>query len=277
MRYHEGSVPFYTFDSLDAFSELVHAVFTRHGGVSEGHLSSLNLGHTVGDDADRVEENHRRVAAVLGVRAGDFVSPHQVHGRRVVRVGSEHRGTVIPEADGLITDEPGVPLLLRFADCTPLLVYDPTHRAIGLGHAGWRGTVLRMAEGLVEAMVQEFGGVPAEMVGAVGPAIGPCCYQVGPDVVASVEESLGPGFLSRREPDGHAHFDLWEANRSQLLDAGVGSVEVAGVCTSCHRDEFFSHRGDGGRTGRFGVAMMLKAPLDAAEGRLAKSVGQEER
>ncbi len=258
MIYHAGEVPFYTFGLLDGFPELAHAVFTRRGGVSEGHLASLNLGHTVGDDPERVEENHHRAAAALGVRREDFVSPHQVHGSRVVRVSRSDRSTVIPEADGLITDDPGVPLLLRFADCTPILVYDPAHRAVGLGHAGWRGTVLRIAENLVWEMVREFGSVPAEMVGAVGPSIGPCCYQVGPEVVASVEESLGPEFLSRREPDGHAHFDLWEANRRQLLDAGVGKVEVAAVCTSCHMDEFFSHRGSGGRTGRFGAVMMVR-------------------
>ena len=255
---HAGAVPFYTFALLDGFPKLAHAVLTRHGGVSEGHLASLNLGHTVGDDPERVEENHRRVAATLGVRREDFVSPHQVHGRRVVRVGRTDRGTVIPETDGLITDEPDVPLLLRFADCTPILLYDPTHEAIGLGHAGWRGTVLRMAENLVQEMVREFGSAPAEMVGAVGPSIGPCCYQVGPEVAAAVEENLGPGLLSRREPDGHAHFDLWEANRRQLLEAGVGRVEVAAMCTSCHKEEFFSHRGSGGRTGRFGVVMMTR-------------------
>ena len=257
MVYHESSTPFYTFASLDRFPGLLHAVSTRRGGVSKGYLASLNLGHSVGDDLESVEENLRRLAATLGVRREDFVSPHQVHGRRIVRVGLGDRGAIIPNADGLITDEPNVPLLLRFADCTPVLVYDPAHRAIGLGHAGWKGTVSMLARALVAAMEREFGSNPAEMAGAVGPAIGPCCYQVGPEVVAVVEENLGPEFLSRRTADGHANFDLWEANRCQLLDAGLRSVEVAGICTSCHRDMFFSHRGDGGHTGRFGVVMMV--------------------
>ncbi len=252
------SVPYYVFQSLDSYPELLHAVTTRRGGVSAGHFASLNLGHTVGDAPEAVEENHRRLAEELGIPKDFFVSPRQVHGNHVAIVTKASRGSVVPDTDALITNHRMVPLLLRFADCTPILVYDPRRHAIGLGHAGWRGTVARMAEALVRAMSEAFGSDPADMIAAVGPAIGPCCYEVGPEVVSRVEQELGPEFLSNRKADGHAYFDLWAANERQLRDAGVGKVEVAGVCTACHRDEFFSHRGDHGRTGRFGVVMMLR-------------------
>ena len=115
-----------------------------------------------------------------------------------------------------------------------------------------------MGRALVRAMVDSFGSEPKDLVTAIGPAIGPCCYEVGPEVVAEVEEKLGTEFLSGRTEDGHAYFDLWSANERQLRETGIGNVEVARVCTSCNRDEFFSHRGHHGRTGRFGVVMMLR-------------------
>ncbi len=251
-------VPYYVFESLDAYSDLLHAVTTRLGGVSKGHFSSLNLGHTVGDDPDAVEENHRRLAEELGVSMRSFVSPRQVHGKNVAFVGESERGAVVPDSDALITDEPGVALLLRFADCTPILVYDPVRHAIGLGHAGWRGTVGGIGSALVRSMVETFGSDPTDMIAAIGPAIGPCCYEVGPEVVREVETHLGAEFLSAKDENGHARFDLWAANRSQLEESGIRKVEVAGICTSCHKDEFFSHRGDHGKTGRFGVVMMLR-------------------
>lgn len=273
-------LPLVRFESLAAFDGLVHAVSTRHGGVSRGHCASLNLGRTVGDDVANVEANHRLLAEALGVRREHFTTTWQVHGRHVLHATTHERGTMIGQADGIITDQPGVPLTQRYADCTPILVYDPVRHAIGLAHAGWRGTVAGMASALVEAMAGRYGSDPANLTAVVGPAIGPCCYEVGDEVVdavrlafpdsapvlrlpagplAGAEPEYGAGAADqhRNEHQARLHFDLWEANRLQLAEAGVRKIEMAGLCTSCRRDLFFSHRGDRGRTGRFGAVMML--------------------
>ncbi len=259
MNYHPHPLPHYTFASLDAFPRLRHAVFTRHGGVSPPPWDSLNLGWSVGDDPARVEENYRRVARFLGVEREDLTTTWQVHGNRILVADEDHRGGSLGKADGLITRTRGIPLLQRYADCTPILVYDPIHHAVGIGHAGWRGVVARTAEALVRAMTQTFGSQPSEMVAGVGPAIGPCCYEVGPEVLTAIRDSQrdADALIHPSHRPGHGYLDLWEANARQLLDAGVKQVEVASLCTSCHRDQFFSHRGDHGRSGRFAAVVML--------------------
>ena len=276
-----NDVPLVRFDSLSAFDGLIHAVSTRQGGVSSGYLSSLNLGKTVGDDPENVEINHRRLAEALGVRRDHFTTTWQVHSQRVLEATKEHRGTLIDQADGIITNQVDLPLTQRFGDCTPILIYDPFHHAVGLAHAGWRGTVAGMAGSLVQAMVTHYGSDPEKLAAVVGPAIGPCCYEVGDEVVDAVRQAfpdtapvLRASWHSSSEDqsgveagkhnsgaNGHAsrlHFNLWEANRWQLAQAGVRQIEVACVCTSCRRDLYFSHRGDHGRTGRFGAVVMLK-------------------
>jgi len=174
-------------------------------------------------------------------------------------------GGMLDKADGIITDTPGLPLTQRYADCTPLIVYDPRRHAAGLGHAGWRGTVAGMAAALVQAMTASFGSDPGELVAVVGPAIGPCCYEVGPEVVDAARAAFPATDTLLTKPANGAngaaqpHFDLWAANRWQLQQAGVGQIEVAGICTRCQRGTFFSHRGDGPVTGRFGAVVMLRA------------------
>jgi hypothetical protein len=243
---------------------LVHAVSTRQGGVSTGSYASLNLSTSTGDSRENVDANHRRLAEALGVQRERFTTTWQVHGTHVVRATAENVGGMLDKADGIITDTPNLPLAQRYADCTPLLVYDPRRHAVGLGHAGWRGTVASMATALVQAMTASFGSDPADLIAVVGPAIGPCCYEVGPEVVEAVRMSVpATGAILGRPTNGggaagNPHFDLWAANRWQLAQAGVGQIDVAGICTRCQRATFFSHRGDGARTGRFGAVVMLK-------------------
>ncbi len=260
MHYHDLPTPYYTFPALDAFPDLVHAVFTRRGGVSPAPWDSLNLGWVVGDNKARVEENYHRVAAAAGPKREALTTTWQVHGSRILLADAKHRGGSLGKADGLITNTPGVPLLQRYADCTPILLYDPEHRAAGIAHAGWQGVVNRTAEAAVRAMTEAFGSDPARMVGAVGPAIGPCCYEVGPEVAAAIRGSQqDPETLLRpSQRQGRVYLDLWQANARQLQDAGVGSIEVAALCTACHTDIFFSHRGDKGKSGRFGAVIMLR-------------------
>ena len=233
--------------------------------MSSGPYASLNLSTSTGDSRENVDANHRRLAAALGVPRERMTTTWQVHSTRVVRATAETVGGMLDKADGIISDTPDLPLTQRYADCTPLLLYDPQRHAIGLAHAGWRGTVAGMATALVQAMTAAFGSDPANLLAVVGPAIGPCCYEVGPEVVEAVRTAFpAADALLARPANGasasaNPHFDLWAANRWQLEQAGVGQVEVAGVCTRCQRATFFSHRGDGAQTGRFGAVVMLRA------------------
>ncbi|HSJ54347.1 MAG TPA: peptidoglycan editing factor PgeF [Anaerolineae bacterium] len=256
-----------------AFAGIEHAVFTRLGGVSRGPLASLNVGRSVGDDPAAVDENLRRVYAHLGLAAGQVVTPWQVHGNRVVAVSGHDGGQVVPNADGLVTATPGLALLLRFADCQPILLYDPEHHALGLVHAGWRGVAQGTAIRAVEAMQASFGTRPGALVAGLGPAIGPCCYVVGDEVAAAMGYALPdwrrvmqPLPASEAESNAQAdgseggtawRFDLPAANAQQLTAAGVANIEQADLCTATHSDEFYSHRASNGQTGRFAVVAFL--------------------
>ncbi|RPI55682.1 MAG: laccase domain-containing protein, partial [Chloroflexi bacterium] len=175
----------YQFDH-PAFAGIEHAVFTRLGGVSRGALASLNVGRSVGDDPAAVSENLRRIYAHLGLAAGQVVTPWQVHSNRIAVVSGHDAEQIVPNTDGLVTATPGLALLLRFADCQPILLYDPEHHALGLVHAGWRGVAQGVAIRAVEAMQASFGTRPRALIAGLGPAIGPCCYVVGDEVAAAM-------------------------------------------------------------------------------------------
>jgi len=257
IREHMDGIQIYRFEGLSGTEGLVHAVLTRIGGVSQGPYATLNLGHTVGDDLSAVEENHRQALGVLGLDPRQVVSPCQVHGARVGVVGRAHLGTVQPSTDALVTAIPSVPLLMRFGDCAPILFFDPVRRVVGMAHAGWRGVVAGVVEATVRTMTVRLGCDPADLWAGIGPTIGPCCYEVGPEVVAAVETACPPGAGVVHTVNGQTHLDLPAAVRAQLCAAGVGQIEDAGLCTACRVDEFFSHRAEHGRTGRFGVVMGL--------------------
>jgi YfiH family protein len=219
----------------------------RRGGVSLPPFSTLNLSYRVRDLPRAVEENRRRAARPGGTRP--VVWGRLVHGAAVAYV--DHRTGVAPVADALITDDPGVVLAITAADCLPVFVGDPESGWLGLAHAGWRGTVRQVAQALVSALTGR-GVAPDNLYAAVGVGIGPCCYEVGADVVdtvAAIPEAVQ--FIEQR--DGRSYLDLWGWNEAQLIVAGVSPhrVTVAGVCTACRLDRFFSHRRER-RTGRMG-------------------------
>jgi YfiH family protein len=250
-------LPTYQFEGL-AFEGVIHAVFTRLGGVSQGPFATLNVGRTVGDDETAVAENHARIYAHLGLSTDRVATTHQVHSNRVAVVTAGDAGRVFPGTDGLVTDLPGIALLLRFADCQPILLYDPVHHALGLVHAGWRGTAQGIARRAVEMMQEAFGSQPQALVAGLGPAIGPCCYTVGQEVASAMGYAL-PDWRQVMQPqEDQWRFDLPAANAQQLAATGVRTIEQAHLCTACHKDEFFSHRGDKGQTGRFAVVAYLK-------------------
>lgn len=267
MQVHNtGSIQFLTFDALSRFQGVTCAVTTRTGGVSEGIFESLNLGMRCGDDPGAVVENRAQLSLVTGAFPDLLTFGRQVHGSGVAVVDGDAIGSgaadadgAIPDTDAMVTDIPDVPLVVLVADCCAVSLYDPVRNAIGLAHAGWRGTVEGIAAATVDKLHTAFGCNPADLVAGIGPAIGPCCYEVGDEVVDRLRE-LYPAFADRvvSAPAGR-HFDLWETNRLMLIAAGVRAdrIEKAGMCTSCRTDLFYSHRAERGRTGRFGCLIML--------------------
>jgi YfiH family protein len=217
----------------------VVAFTTRIGGVSDGPYASLNLGRKSGDDVDRVDENRRIVCDAVGAEVEKLALNLQVHGDRVLRASPGQRDT---PADGLWTDEPGVPLLAMSADCLPIaLARTEGTPAVAVLHAGWKG----LLAGIVAAGVDALGG--GARTAAIGPAIGPCCYEVGEEVAAPYRERFGDDVVHGR------NLDLWTSAERALTAAGVTDTVRFDRCTSCEEEWFFSHRRDRGVTGRQGV------------------------
>lgn len=244
----------------EAWSELRHGIFTRHGGVSQSHWNSLNLGASIGDDPEAVRENHRRIYRALDVNPERAVSCWLVHSATVKVIDDESKlNGNLEQADAIITNQPDTPLVMRYADCVPLLLYDPVKRAIGLAHAGWRGTVKGMAAATVRALESAFGSRPEDLQALIGPAISQRNYQVGDEVVAQANAYFGDGaaVVARDPADGSAFLDLWRANRLDLERQGVRNIEVLNICTFDNKDNFYSHRAENGKTGRFGVVISL--------------------
>jgi YfiH family protein len=250
---------YYQFEQWADGGRLTHGVFTRLGGVSSTPWTSLNLGGTVGDAPEAVRENHQRVYDCLGLDAARACTVWQVHSADTVLVhGRVPHRRWLARADGMVTDRPGLPLTMRFADCTPIVLYDPVKHVAGIAHAGWRGTVLGAGVSALHAMRAAFGTRPQDVQAGIGPSIGPDRYQVGEEVVEAIRQAFGQlDGLIRRADDGSAYLDLWATNRLALERGGVTLIEVAGICTASRTDEFFSHRAEHGQTGRFGVVIAL--------------------
>lgn len=256
---HEGLPPYYVFDGLDPHDVAVHGLFTRHGGVSTEPFASLNVSSSIGDDLGAVNTNRGRVLAALGRPRESLVLAGLVHGTAVARVDAatvgvplDGGGRYIPDVDALVTDDPAVTLVITAADCAQVLVVDAHRRAVGLAHAGWRGTAAGVLAATVEALRAHYGSDPADLRAAIGPCLGPCCARFT-DPRRELPPWCAP-FIH-----GH-HVDLWAMNAHQLIEAGLPAeaVSVARVCTVCRRDLFYSHRGDRGRTGRFAATIGLR-------------------
>lgn len=241
-----------------------HCFTTRLGGVSQGHLAALNLGHRRGDRPGNVMENYRILGRAMGFSVRDVVFTKQIHTDRVERVGQAQRGqglmVPVPSGrDGLITDEANVTLTVFGADCTPILLYDPVRRAVGACHAGWRGTALGIAAKTVQAMQREFGCAPGDMRAAIGPCIGVCCFQTDGDVPQAMRQALGASAEPAIHPVGPKYqVDLKLLNRIWLEQAGVRQVEVSPDCTACQPLRYWSHRVSGGLRGS--QAALIRLP-----------------
>ena len=274
MEYQEKKgVGYLEFPAFYQFNWVRQAFSTRKGGVSEGEFSTMNLSFGRGDDDETVRENYRRLCAAVGFEPESLTASAQDHHTVVRRVGKEERGVGIwrpkdqQSVDGLCTNEPGVTLVTYYADCVPLYFIDPEHRAIGLAHAGWRGTVAQMGKVMTQRMHEEFGSRPEAMFAAVGPSIGVCCYEVDEPVAKEflALTHLHPEAFVFPLEGGKYQLDLWECNRQVLLHAGIpeSHISVAGVCTQCHSDLLFSHRATGGKRG--GLAAFLEIKEERGE------------
>ena len=272
------SLGYYQFESLEE-QGLQHGVFTRLGGVSHGIYSSLNLSRSTGDTLEPVRENRRRMFEALGMRPEQSLTSWLVHSNTVRVVSEADLGQDDAHADAMITRTRGLALTLRFADCVPVLFFDPRRQVIGIAHAGWVGITVGVLPATVQAMRDAYACDPGDIRACVGPSIGPDKFEVGEDVAARIQAAvpepviINPrihtnehesgkqeSFVSIREDswiNHKPHVDLWRAAQAQLHAAGVGQVQIAGLCTASNTAEWFSHRAEKGKTGRFGAVIEL--------------------
>ena len=251
-----GSVRFKTFASFPA-GRIVHAVFDRIGGVSPAPYNSLNMSIGTGDTIENVRENQHRAFQAIGLPLASMARACQVHGNRTVPVyGQSYNPT--KKADALITATPGVALFMSFADCVPILLYDPVQHVIGIAHAGWRGTVSGICQDVVTKMGLYFHCHPTDILAAIGPSISAKNYPVGAEVADAVMRAFPEQNELLPVHNGKAHFDLWDANVNALRRCGVKTIQLSQLCTASCTDQYFSHRAEAGNTGRFGTVIALK-------------------
>ena len=241
-----------------------HAFTTRVGGVSEGYLSSLNLGLHRGDDPENVRENYNRLAKSVGFDVKNLVLANQTHSD-IVRVVTDkdcigslsHRD--YPECDGLVTNTPGVALMVFSADCTPILLHDPVTGAVGAVHAGWRGTASGIVKNAVETMVSAFGCKAENICAAIGPNIGGCCFETDADVPEAMVAALGEEAKAFIRPEKEKFYlDLKQINALWLCRSGIRDITISKHCTACCPDLFWSHRVTKGKRGSQGGIIVRK-------------------
>ena len=263
----DGKTPYLTFPALSKISFIKHGFSTRLGGVSKGHLSSMNLDFTR-DIKENVLTNFSLICDSMGLDYRDLVFSWQVHKTNIRLVTSSDKGKGIikdrdyKDIDGLITNVPGIPLVTFYADCVPLYFIDIKNQAIGLSHSGWRGTVKRIGAKTIDAMIEHFDTDPDDIVAVIGPSICSDCYEVSEDVVSEFYKIFTKGQISEiieEKPNNKYQLDLWKANHQILLDAGVveSNIHTSGLCTACNDELLFSHRASKGQRGSLAAFLMI--------------------
>lgn len=298
-----GNLCYLQFNHFLQFPEITHGVFTRLGGYSQPPYQGLNISFSSGDSLDNVVRNRLLTLQALQLQAYPCATLWQVHGADIVtldaatwddwhldwphrsynvNVGTPLAGALLPlqwtckpqrKADAIITKQRGVALTLASADCVTLLFYDPVQGALGMAHAGWRGTARGIAAATVDALSEQFACLPRDIYVGIGPSIGPCCYEISEDVqrlfLGQTQFEELPTAEKYRNLvrasavftiDTGLHLDLWQTNRNQLLMSGLSPehIELPDACTCCHMNRFFSHRGEHGKTGRFPAILALR-------------------
>jgi YfiH family protein len=254
-----GGLRIFQFGHL-SLASVTQAVVTRRGGVSAGPFAELNVSTSVGDDLALVSQNMDRIFSAMDRPRASLFDSWLVHGSGALVAGGPRPAEwgKPPQGDIILTNKTNVTLFMRYADCVPLIYVDPVKKALALAHAGWRGALLRVAAKAVDEMQQHYGSRPEDLLVGIGPAISAKNYEVGPEVVAEVQAAFtDAGDLLPRYGES-THFDLVAANRRVLEAAGVRNIEDAELCTFENQQDWFSYRGSGGKTGRFGVLLALK-------------------
>lgn len=255
----------YQFESFGAYHETRHFISTRVGGKSQGPFAGFNLGFGTDDHAENVLQNRHLLSETLGIPLDWFVFPRQTHSANIAVIDHTHRGKgaftrddAIPDTDALICNIPHIFIVIQVADCVPVLLLDTENKAVAAIHAGWRGTVQEIVPRTIEAMTKQYGTKAQKIVAGIGPSIGKCCYNVGNEVKEKFS-ILSSSFSIFETKNNKLHLDLWEANKNQLIQAGVEeqNIEIAETCTKCNQHTFFSSRHGNGNTGRFTAGIML--------------------
>jgi len=261
----EERLEYLVFDNLDQ-AGLRHGFTTRLGGVSEGSSSSMNLSFSRGDTEAHVIENYKIIMSALSLDYQKSVLTRQTHTKNIVVVSEEHCGYGMPgkarfdDVDGLVTNQPNIPLVSFYADCTPLFFYDPVQGVVATAHAGWRGTLKRIGSEMIQLMGREYGSKPKDILIGIGPAIGQCCFEVDQDV-ADLFYDLPEAyqtFIEMRD-NGKYHIDVKAINRLMFLEQGVrpDHIEMSSLCTKCNPNRFFSHRAHGDERGNLSAIIAL--------------------
>jgi hypothetical protein len=253
------SIRYYTFDSFE-HGNIKHAVFTRRGGISPEPWASLNVGGLRGDEPDRVYQNRVLAFNSMNRSPESVYDVWQVHSADVIfTTGRRPTSVRHRKADAILTDRPEVTLFMRFGDCVPILLHDPVRRVVGIAHAGWMGTVNGIVTETVKTMQSVYGSNSENILAGIGPSIAVHHYEVGPEVVEQAEAAFGLEASELLVRNGEStHFDLWRANQILLENEGVRNIEISGLCTACDLQNWYSHRGEFGNTGRFGALIALE-------------------
>lgn len=263
-------VPYLSFPVLSQYKFIKHGFSTRLGGVSEGIFSSMNMGCDSApypDTPENIIKNYRRMAESIGVEVNSIVISKQVHKTniRLVEKADCGKGLFVPrdfdEIDGMITDQPNITLVTKYADCVPLYFVDPIRKVIGLSHSGWRGTVAKIGKVTIEAMQEQLGCNPEDIVAVIGPSICSDCFEIGEEVAVEFQKAFPQDqetILSDKQ-NGKFQCDLWAANRFVLNEAGLKpeNIHISGVCTCCNDELLFSHRKTQGRRGSLAAFLAL--------------------
>jgi polyphenol oxidase len=255
-------IPFYTCAALEGVAGLRHGFSTRIGGVSSLPRGSLNLGNVAHDTAENIAENRRRFGVALGLGAAPWATLAQIHSDEICFIREDSApAKALPCADAIATRQNCVAIGVQVADCFPIILADPRGGAIAAVHAGWRGTLRRIAAKTVAALAREFTADPANVVAAVGPGIRSCCFEVGAEVAEQFEIEYPGARLTRPHAAGKYLLDLGRALAIQLGEIGLRPENIfdSGACTACNAAEFFSYRRDGQHTGRM-MALIARCP-----------------